>query len=391
MRVIFLSSRLTQHQIPFCNAMLERCESFSFVQMVNTGESWEGKGGRLFRKDYPYLIMYNEDRESVHCELRNADAIIVSAPYHGVIDKETFRQTPVFVYLERFYHKNESALLQRLKIRFGSVIHHGIYQKYHPTLLCASGFCAQDAKRLGLYRNRCVRWGYFPECKEYDIQSLMKKKTEGHVTNILWAGRFLDLKHPEDAVSLALRLKENGYQFHMNIVGSGEMERTLRDLIDKHSLQNSVSLLGTKSLEEVRLLMEEANIYLFTSDFQEGWGAVLNEAMNSGCAVVASHAIGAVPFLLEDKKNGLIYQSGNIDMLFKKVKQLLDYPELQKNFGEQAYRTITEVWNAKEAAERFVHLVHAVSAGQSLDVYETGPCSRAECVGNDWYTTKGVL
>jgi hypothetical protein len=34
--------------------------------------------------------------------------------------------------------------------------------------------------------------------------------------------------------------------------------------------------------EEVRVHMEQSNIYLFTSDFGEGWGAVLNEAMNSG-------------------------------------------------------------------------------------------------------------
>lgn len=47
---------------------------------------------------------------------------------------------------------------------------------------------------------------------------------------------------------------------------------------------------------EVRSYMEKADIYLFTSDFNEGWGAVLNESMNSGCAVVASHAIGSVPF-----------------------------------------------------------------------------------------------
>ena len=33
--------------------------------------------------------------------------------------------------------------------------------------------------------------------------------------------------------------------------------------------------------------MEQADIYLFTSDRNEGWGAVANEAMNSACAMVA--------------------------------------------------------------------------------------------------------
>jgi glycosyltransferase involved in cell wall biosynthesis len=58
--------------------------------------------------------------------------------------------------------------------------------------------------------------------------------------------------------------------------------------------------------EAVRDHMEAADIFLFTSDFNEGWGAVLNESMNSACAVVASHAIGSVPFLLKDGENGFI-------------------------------------------------------------------------------------
>ena len=391
MKVIFISSRLTQHQIPFCDAMLKWCESFAFVQMVNTGDSWEGKGGILFRKDYPYLIMYNEATNLVHSLLRKSDAIIVSSPYQKIIDKKTFKHVPVFIYLERFY-KNESSLLQRLKIRLGSVAHHGMYQIYAPILLCASGFCAQDANRLGLYRNRCFQWGYFPACKKHNIKELLKNKEDASVPNLLWVGRMLDWKHPDDAVTIAARLAENGYAFHLNIVGSGEMEQQIKELVDRYHLQNRVSVLGFKPPEEVRRLMEEANIYLFTSDFNEGWGAVLNEAMNSGCAVIASHAIGAVPFLLEDEKNGLIYQSGNIEDLYIKVKLLLDTPELQRQIGEQAYHTIVESWNAEVAAEHFVKLAQTVAIGNpSLDLYEKGPCSKASCIKNDWYPNKGAL
>lgn len=55
---------------------------------------------------------------------------------------------------------------------------------------------------------------------------------------------------------------------------------------------------------KVREHMEDADIFLFTSDYNGGRGAVLNESMNSGCMVAASHAIGSVPFLLEDGKRG---------------------------------------------------------------------------------------
>ena len=94
-------------------------------------------------------------------------------------------------------------------------------------------------------------------------------------------------------------------------------------MIKKYHLQNCVSLCGSLSPEKVREYMVKSQIFLFTSDYNEGWGAVLNEAMNSACAVIASHAIGSVPFLINNKKNGLIYQNGQMEDLYRKVKVLL--------------------------------------------------------------------
>ena len=82
-------------------------------------------------------------------------------------------------------------------------------------------------------------------------------------------------------------------------------------MIRSKGVEDCVEMLGAMSPDEVRAYMERADVFLFTSDFNEGWGAVLNESMNSGCAVVASHAIGSVPFLIKDGVNGLIYENGN--------------------------------------------------------------------------------
>ena len=80
-------------------------------------------------------------------------------------------------------------------------------------------------------------------------------------------------------------------------------------MIREKKLEDCVHMLGAMSPDEVRKHMEQANIFLFTSDRNEGWGAVLNEAMNSGCAVVASHAIGSVPYLIKNGNNGYIYEN----------------------------------------------------------------------------------
>jgi hypothetical protein len=49
-----------------------------------------------------------------------------------------------------------------------------------------------------------------------------------------------------------------------------------------------------------RNYMEKQTSIYFTSDFGEGWGAVLYEAMNSGCALGGEPCgIGAVPPMLK--------------------------------------------------------------------------------------------
>lgn len=203
---------------------------------------------------------------------------------------------------------------------------------------------------------------------------------------MLWCGRFLAWKHPDDALTVARRLKEAGVSFTLKMIGTGELENCLRQTIQAEGLQNCVELTGPMPPEQVRDYMEKAGIFLFTSDRQEGWGAVLNEAMNSGCAVVASDAIGSVPYLVKDRENGLVYHSGSVDELFERVKGLLDHPAEQRRLGEAAYRTIADLWNAEIAAKRLIALSQAILDGDaSPELFEDGPCSRAEIIREDWY------
>ena len=153
-------------------------------------------------------------------------------------------------------------------------------------MMCSSAYTASDYAKFGLFKDKCFKWGYFPECKRYEsIEALMNGKIKNE---ILWCGRFLNWKHPDDVLIIAKRLKAEGQNFHINIIGTGEMQNDLEALSNQYGLSKYVTFVGSVCADKVRAYMEKASIYLFTSDRQEGWGVVLNEAMNSGCAVVAS-------------------------------------------------------------------------------------------------------
>jgi len=270
-------------------------------------------------------------------------------------------------------------LLRLLRWRWRNPMRKPIY------MLCASAFTAADYYKFGLFRNRCYKWGYFPEVKKYNEEELFTRK-QNAVPKLLWCGRFLEWKNPDDVICVAERLKKNGYRFALDFIGTGELQPLLEQMILEKDLSDCVHLLGTMKPEQVREHMEQANIYLFTSDRHEGWGAVLNESMNSGCAVVASHAIGSVPFLMKDGENGLVYESGNVGMLYEKVKYLLNHPEERKRLGKGAYHTVIDEWNAEAAANRLVMLSEQLLQGEKYpDLFKTGPCSNAEHLGDDWF------
>lgn len=186
------------------------------------------------------------------------------------------------------------------------------------------------------------------------------------------------LKHPEMPVKLAKRLKDNGYDFHIDMFGSGEELSSTKQLAKSLDVNDKVSFCGNLPNEEILEQMRQHEIFLFTSDRNEGWGAVLNESMSNGCAVVASNLIGSVPFLIQDGKNGMIFMSEDLDSLEKKVLYLLNNPSKRIEIAKNAIFSMRNIWSPKNAAKNFFELVEAIKTKNRELIPEDGPCSRAE-------------
>lgn len=379
MKILFISNYYTHHQQPLCEALDRLTEhQFTFVELETFPEERKSLGWQR-QTSVPFVKQYEELLRSENNEIMTADVVIIGSAPLSIIRNRLKAHKLVFLYAERIFKSGYQPLkwlprLYRFWLRYGR--HRSMY------LLAASAYTTGDYVRHGAFCGKSYRWGYFPEAKKYDIHELHAGRNP---LKMLWCGRLLDWKHPEAALSVAKRLKEDGYSFEMEFIGNGPLKAELKLQAQENGLSDCVRFLGSMSTSEVRAYMEATGIYLFTSDFKEGWGAVLNEAMNSGCAVVASHAIGAVPFLLRHGENGLIYHNGNTDELYEHVKFLLDQPERQRQLGIKAYQTIDEVWNANNAAERFLKLVEQIQRGGHCRLYEAGPCSKATVVWNNWY------
>jgi glycosyltransferase involved in cell wall biosynthesis len=379
LKVSFFSNFLNHHQIPFSNEMYRLLgKDYTFVATEKIPQERLDLGYKDVSNQYGFAInSYQSEENEKRCMqlALESDVVIIGSAPENFVNERIKQGKLTFRYSERLFKKGTWRIINPRGMRSLYLAHTRYRKRSNVHILCASAYTPVDMHLLHAYPGRMWKWGYFPQVNDHDMDELYSRKA-ANIPRLLWAGRFLDWKQPEKAIKVAKRLKESGIDFRLDFIGIGPKENDLKYMTEKYSLGDEISFLGVMSPDMVRKHMEEANIFLFTSNQQEGWGAVLNESMNSGCAVVANRHIGSVPYLIKDGQNGFSYN--NDRELYERIKDLLDNPLLTRGMGESAYKTMVKEWSPSVAAERIIQLSQALLNGnESSDLFPAGPCSRA--------------
>jgi len=125
----------------------------------------------------------------------------------------------------------------------------------------------------------------------------------------------------QDTISQKIRL--NGYA------------KYLINLIKKYNLEDNILFLGLLSEEEMCKKMLEANVFVQPSSIENSSNS-LGEAMLLGMPIVAS-CVGGTNDLLLDKKEGLLFPSGEYSVLYKYISDIFDNDDLANSFGKFAH------------------------------------------------------
>lgn len=378
-KVVYYSLVLNHHQVYLADAFYDLLgKDFFFIE---TSNCLDNKGSTDVFNARPYLIKsWASDelfREAMNLAL-TADVCVFDGIEALPFERERVRRGLLsFDTSERYLKRGLLNIVSPVILKMILTYHLESWHKKPIYKLCMSAYAANDHYCLFSYKDKCYKWGYFTnvdECFSVNVPKYGGKKSS--CLKIMWCARFLNWKHPELPIMLASRLKNEGYFFILDMYGDGpEMEKTRR-LADKLDVAELVHFCGKVPNSQIVKAMRNHDIFLFTSDKNEGWGAVLNESMSNGCAVVGSNEIGSVPYLIIDGVNGLAFKSGNIDSLFDKVITFINHPEMREKCRIEAVKTMQEKWSPRNAARNLLTLIDCLKNGKDTVISE-GPCSKA--------------
>lgn len=376
MKVAFFTNFINHHQVHVADELYKALGSdYTFVATEDIPQSFKNNGYPDY-SDRPYLLKaYLEENKPKAMQLaEEVDVMIIGSAPEIYLERRLKLNKLTLRYSERWFKDGYHHLLSPRALWY-YYNHHTKYRKHNLYMLCASAFTASDVAKVFAYPDKCFKWGYFTRVEKFDIEKCLSEK-HSDVVHIMWCARFIALKHPEMVVKLAKRLKDSNYSVVIDMFGLGEEFERAKQLAERLEVDDIVIFKGNVQNAEILQQMRQHNIFLFTSDKNEGWGAVLNEAMSNGCAVVASDTIGAVPFLIKNRENGLIFRSEDIDSLFENVKYLIDNQQERERMSRNAYDTMLNMWSPANAAQRLLQLMQGLLDGQTIE-FKEGPCSKA--------------
>lgn len=243
-----------------------------------------------------------------------------------------------------------------------------IYNQYDATLV-SSSITAQKLSRMGIKNvvrgsflgidlaqfNRDLRREQFFEDR-YNISDIAQK------VKLVFLGRLTPDKGWKFTINAWFEManKVDFKNIAVIIAGDGSMRDEIAKKLGK--LTPNLYFLGRIPHEDVPALLVNCDIHITTSE-KETKGLTILEAFAAGIPAIAPRA-GGISDSIQDGWNGFLYEPQNCDDFTKKLKQLIDDPNLRKIMGargrdyiveyswDNAVKNLLQIWEEKIAARQ---------------------------------------
>ena len=138
-----------------------------------------------------------------------------------------------------------------------------------------------------------------------------------------------DQKRQDRLVKAAKVLKEEGFDFEIQLIGDGPNYEKIKKMVEDYNVSDIVILKGLQT--NPYPYIKNADFFILTS-YMEGYGIVIKEALLLKTKIVTTRVTGPVE-ILENGKYGLIMENTD-EAVIDKMREILlnknNYKNLEK-------------------------------------------------------------
>jgi len=267
------------------------------------------------------------------------------------------RQKPFILWTQQwmhpktFFHKISYLFMKYIYTHSDAII---VYGKHVRDYLISLGV---SNDRI-FYAPQSIDNSLFNKLVSSEEKKILKNKIGlGQEKIILYVGRMEKCKGLDYLIEALALIKE--IDFLILFIGSGSH----KDIYEEKCKSSGVKCLFLDHISNKELYQYYSIADIFslpsitTKDFKEPWGAVINEAMNQGCPIVATDAVGAaVAGLVESGHNGFIVREKNSKDLRGAIKKLLLDEPLRLRMSEHSREKVKD-WTNENMVKGFINAV----------------------------------
>ena len=323
-------------------------------------------------EDAPFLQPFRRDADRQrYLELaRTADAVIwPGLKFSGSVRLllgRNLRGKLNIIWAERFAARRERSSLQTLAMK--GVVR--LLNSRNMHLMTLGAGAEQDYRGYGATRWRIWQYGY--AVQPLEPEPVYRESSRNEPLRLVFIGA-LRSKKGVDVLLRALGRRElAGGAWRLRLVGEGRERSRLEALAVDLEIAEQVEFAGSVSHDEIASVYRAADVLVLPSQY-EGWGAVVNEAMEHGAAVVGSAGAGSVRMLVAHGSTGFVFSPGDQVALAEHLAQLVAEPEMCVRMGRAGRERIRQ-FRPAVSAERVASLLRGLTGHGEMPEFAEGLC-----------------
>lgn len=210
----------------------------------------------------------------------------------------------------------------------------------------------------GYPRDKIFEWGYFTQPPAINVLTQLSNKTR-----FIFAGRISQEKGVRELIGAMRCLDQSAFELH--VLGSGPLENEIRQRtqgLDAFKFHPSVPI------GQVPAMLSQMDYLILPSTGKDGWGAIVNEALQCGVPCIVSRNAGASDLII-DERMGRTFDPQQPGRLLSILKEIVTNDH-RPNFAQREYIKGQAITFSPEAGASYLNAIisHLFMGGASKPI-----------------------